>query len=60
MKFDELKLFAQGKADILIVMETKLDSTFPLFFTMDGHSELYCFDKKQKRSGALIIYEKIM
>ena len=28
-KFDQLKLFAQGKVDILIVTETKLDSTFP-------------------------------
>ena len=28
-KFDQLKLFVQGKVDILIVTETKLDSTFP-------------------------------
>ena len=28
-KFDQLKLFVQGKVDILIVTETKLGSTFP-------------------------------
>ena len=28
-KSDQLKLFVQGKVDILIVTETKLDSTFP-------------------------------
>ena len=28
-KFNQLKLFAQGKADVLVVTETKLDSTFP-------------------------------
>ena len=31
IKFDQLKLFAQGKVDILIVTETKLDSTFLIF-----------------------------
>ena len=28
-KFDQLKLFVQGKVNILIVTETKLDSSFP-------------------------------
>ena len=34
-KFDQLKLFVQGKVDILIVTETKLDSTFPTFPVCD-------------------------
>ena len=28
-KFDQLKFLVQGKVDILVIMETKLDSTFP-------------------------------
>ena len=44
-KFDQLKLFVQGKVDILIVTETKLDSTFPTSqFMIDGYSEPYHFD----------------
>ena len=36
-KFDPLKLFIQGKVDILIVTKTKLDSTFPTSqFETDG------------------------
>ena len=34
-KFDQLKLFVQGKVDILIVTETKLDSIFPTFPVCD-------------------------
>ena len=50
------------KARLIFLLLWKPSWTRPFlfFFTMDGHSELYCFDKKQKRSGALIIYEKIM
>ena len=29
-KFDNLKLIIQGKIDILVITETKTDSTFPL------------------------------
>ena len=36
-KFDQLKLFVQGKVDILIVTETKLGSTFPTSqFVIEG------------------------
>ena len=28
-KFDQLKLLVRGKVDILVITETKLDSTFP-------------------------------
>ena len=38
-KFDYLKLITQGKIDILVITETKTDSTFPLNqFTIQGYS----------------------
>ena len=54
-KFDQLKLFARGKVDILIVTETKLDSTFPTSqFVTDGYSEPYRFDRNRNGGGVLI------
>ena len=41
-KLDQLKLFVQGKVDILVITETKLDSTFPTSqVLMEGYSEPY-------------------
>ena len=55
-KFDQLKLFVQGKVDILIVTETKLDSTFPTSqFMIDGYSEPYRFDRN-RNGGKVFIY----
>ena len=54
-KFNQLKLFVQGKVDILIVTETKLDSTFPTSqFVIDGYSEPYRFDRNRNGGGVLI------
>ena len=54
-KFDKLKLFVQGKVDILIVTETKLNSTFPHSqFIIDGYSEPYRFDRNRNGDGVLI------
>ena len=54
-KFDQLKLFVQGKVDILIVTETKLDSTFPTSQLMiDGYSEPYRFDRNRNGGGVLV------
>ena len=54
-KFDKLKLFVRGKVDILVVTETKLDSTFPSSqFLIEGYSEPYCFDKNKNGGGALV------
>ena len=54
-KFDQLKLFVQGKVNILIVTETKLDSTFPTSqFMIDGFSEPYCSGRNRNGSGVLI------
>ena len=58
-KFDQLKLFVQGKIDILIVTETKLDSTFPTSqFVIDGYSEPYRFDRNRNGRGVLFTFEK--
>ena len=47
-KFDQLKLFLQGKVDILIVTGTKLDSTFPTSqFVIDGYSKPCRFDRNR-------------
>ena len=54
-KFNQLKLFVQGKVDILIVTETKFDSTFPTSqFVIDGYSEPYRFDRNRNGGGVLI------
>ena len=54
-KFDQLKLFIQGKVDILIVTETKLDSAFPTFqFPIGGYSEPYRFDRNRNGIGIII------
>ena len=56
-KFDNLKFITQGKIDILVITETKTDSTFPLNqFAIQGYSKplieievevvfLYMFEK---------------
>ena len=57
-KFDQLKLFVQGKVDILIVTETKLDSTFPTSpFAIDGCCEPYRFDRNRNGVEFLFIFE---
>lgn len=54
-KFDQPKLFLQGKIDILIVTETILYSTFSTSqFMIDGHSEPYCFHWNRNGGGVLI------
>ena len=54
-KLYQIKLFAQGKVDILIVTETKLDPTFPTSqFVIDDYSEPYRFDGNINGGGVLI------
>ena len=58
-KFNQLKLFVQGKVDILIVTETKLGSTFPTSqFVIDGYNEPYRFDRNRNRDGVLIYIQE--
>ena len=57
-KFDQLKLFVQGKVDILIVTATKLDSTFPTSqFVIDGYREPYRFDRN-RNGGSSYLYSR--
>ena len=53
-KFDQLKLHVQGKVDIFVITETKLDSTFPTSqFLIEGYSQPYRFDRNRNRGGVL-------
>ena len=55
-KFDQLKLLIQGKIDILIITETKLDDSFPTAqFTISGYSKPYRLDRN-RNGGGVIIY----
>ena len=55
-KFDQLKLLIQGKIDILIITETKLDDSFPTEqFTISGYSKPYRLDRN-RNGGGVIIY----
>ena len=53
-KFDQLKLLVRSKVDILVITETKLDSTFPTSQFLIGYSEPYHFDRNRNEGGVLI------
>ena len=54
-KFDNLKLITQGKINILVITETKTDSTFPLIqFAIQGYSKPYRFDRNRNGGGVFI------
>ena len=54
-KFDNLKLIIQGKIDILVITETKTDSTFPLNqFAIQGYPKPYRFDRNRNGGGVFI------
>ena len=57
-KFDQLKLFVQGKVDTLVITKTKLDLTFPTSQFLIGYSEPYRFDRNRNRGGVLICVQK--
>ena len=55
-KFDNLKLIIQDKTNILVITETKTDSTFPLNqFAIQGYLKPYRFDRN-KNGGGVYIY----
>ena len=55
-KFDNLKMIMQAKIDILVITETKTDSTFSLNqFAMQGYSKPYRFDRN-RNGGSVLIY----
>ena len=54
-KFDQLKLFVRDKVDILVITETKLDSTFPTSqFLTGGYRESYSSDRNRNEGGVLM------
>ena len=54
-KFDNLKLIIQGKIYILVITETKIDSTFQLNqFVIQGYSKPYRFDRNTNGGGVFI------
>ena len=54
-KFDQLKTIIQGHIDILIIVETKLDATFPINqFLLDGFSKPFRLDRNRNGGGILI------
>ena len=55
-KFDQLNFFVRGKADILVITETKLDSIFPTSqLLIEGYSEPYRFDRNRDRVAFLFL-----
>ena len=54
-KFDHLRAMIEGKDDILVVTETKLDSTFPTNkFYINGFTKPYRRNRNRNGRGVLI------
>ena len=55
-KFDQLRDIVQGKLDVLVLTETKLDSSFPTNqFIIPGFSQPFRLDRN-KNGGGVMIY----
>ena len=55
-KFDQMKFSLQGKVDILILTETKLDESFPTTqFLIEGYSKPFRLDRN-RNGGGLLVY----
>ena len=53
-KFDHLKLIIKNKVDILVITETKLDSSFPdSQFKSDGFRQPYRLDRNKHGGGVI-------
>ena len=54
-KFEQLKTFIIGNIDILILVETKLDDTFPTSqFLIEGYLKPYRLDRNRNGGGILL------
>ena len=57
--FDQLKFLVQGKVDIHVITETKLNSTFPTSqILIEGYNEPYRFDRNRNGVDVLIYVRK--
>ena len=55
-KFDQFKIIIQGKLDIIVVTETKLDDSYPTSqFFIEGFCKQYRMDRN-KHGGGILIY----
>ena len=55
-KFDQLKLIIKNEVDILVITETKLDSSFPdSQFKIDGFRQPYRLDRNKHGGGVMIL-----
>ena len=55
-KFDQMKFSLQGKVDILILTETKLDESFrTIQFLIEGYSKPFRLDRN-RNGGGLLVY----
>ena len=55
-KFQSLKIIIQGMVDVLVIVETKLDDTFPEGqFEIDGFKKPFRLDRN-KNGGGIMIY----
>ena len=53
--FDQLKLIIKNKVDILVIIETKLGSSFPdSHFIIDGFRQPYRLDRNEDYGGVMI------
>ena len=54
-EFDQMIFSLQGKVDILILTETKLDESFPTTqFLIEGYSKSFRLDRNRNGGGLLV------
>ena len=54
-KFELLSFLIGGKVGILLIIETKIDGTFPTSqFLMSGYSNVYWLDRNDKGGGIML------
>ena len=55
-KIDLLRTYIKGYLDILVVLETKIDESYPISqFSIDGFSEPFRLDR-DKNGGGILVY----
>ena len=56
-KFDPLMVVVAGNIDILLITETKIDSTFPVNqFYLNGYNVSYKHDRNTGGGGILVMF----
>ena len=54
-KYNDFKLIIPGNIDIMILVETKLDNSYPTSqFLIDSYSTLFRRDRNKSRGGILV------